>query len=294
MSKVIVVCGPTGVGKSKVAIELAKKLNGEIINADSQQVYKGMNIGTAKVTKEEQEGIEHHLLNIANITDDYSVYNYQSDCRKTIVDIVSRGKTPILVGGTGLYIKAALYDYDFNDEEENYDYSEYTNEELYKQLTDVDPKTRVHINNRKRIERALTFYKNNNKPQSNNKKSETLLCDAVFIGLTTDRDKLYKIINSRVDKMIDNGLIEEAKELYSKEKTRALLTPICYKELFEHFDGNITKEEAIELIKKRSRKYAKRQYTWFRNQLDVNWYEVDFDNVDNTIEDIVDYLEWSK
>jgi len=291
MNRVIVVCGPTGIGKSKIGIELAKKLNGEIINADSTQVYREMNIGTAKITEEEKEGIVHRLIDVKEITDDYSVYDYQNDCRECIEDILKRGKTPIIVGGTGLYIKAALYDYNFSDEENNADYSSYTNAELYKQLLLVDPNTEVHINNRKRIERALIQYQNNNIPPSQNKKSEKLLYDAVFIGLTMEREKLYDIINKRTDKMIKNGLIEEAEGLYKKGiKSRALLTPIAYKELFEYFKGDMSLDESIDLIKQRVRKYAKRQYTWFRNQLPVIWYEVDFSNLDNTTEQILNNL----
>lgn len=281
---VIVITGPTAVGKTKLSIELSKHLNGEVINADSTQVYRKMNIGTAKVTEEEKEGVIHHLFDIKDVTDEYTVYDYQKDCRCCIDDILSRGKTPIIVGGTGFYIKAALYDYNFNDEDTSYNYDEYSNEELYKELLRVDPNTDIHINNRKRVERAITYYRNHNKPMSENKKSDKLLYDTIFIGLTTTRDVLYERINKRVDKMVAEGLIEEAKYFYDlKINSRALLTPICYKELFMYFDGELTLEEALDLIRQRSRKYAKRQYTWFNHQLDVKWYEVDFDNFDNTV-----------
>lgn len=291
MNKVIVICGPTAVGKTKMSVELAKHLNGEIINADSTQVYRKMNIGTAKVTEEEKEGIPHHLFDIRDIDEEYTVYDYQKDCRDCIEDIISRGKTPIMVGGTGLYIKAALYDYNFNDEDKVYNYDEYTNEELYQELLSVDPNTDVHPNNRKRVERAITYYRNHNKPMSSNEKSENLLYDAVFIGLTTDRELLYDRINKRVDKMVADGLIEEAKSLYDLHiDSRALLTPICYKELFMYFEGISTLDEALDLIRQRSRKYAKRQYTWFKHQLDVNWYEVDFNNFHNTINKVKEDL----
>lgn len=291
MSKVIVICGPTAVGKTKLSVELAKHLNGEIINADSTQVYRLMNIGTAKVTEEEKEGIPHHLFDIKNIDEEYTVYDYQSDCRKIIDDIISRGKTPILVGGTGLYIKAALYDYNFNDEDKSYTYDEYTNEALYQELLKVDPNTDIHPNNRKRVERAITYYRNHNKPMSSNEKSENKLYDVVFIGLTTDRELLYDRINKRVDKMVADGLIEEAKSLYDLHiDSRALLTPICYKELFMYFEGILTLDESLDLIRQRSRKYAKRQYTWFRHQLDVKWYEVDFNNFNNTINKVIEDL----
>ena len=175
MNKVIVICGPTAVGKTKLSVELAKYLDGEIINADSTQVYRKMNIGTAKVTEEEKEGIPHHLFDIRDIDEEYTVYDYQKDCRTCIDDIIKRGKTPIMVGGTGLYIKAALYDYNFNDEDEVYNYDKYSNEELYQELLSVDPNTEIHPNNRKRVERAITYYRNHNIPMSENIKSEKLL-----------------------------------------------------------------------------------------------------------------------
>jgi tRNA dimethylallyltransferase len=275
------------VGKTKLSIELAKELNGEIINADSTQIYKLMNIGTAKITEKEKEGIPHHLFDIKNLDEEYTVFDYQKDCRYWIDNILRRGKTPIIVGGTGLYIKAALYDYNFKAEEIEYAYSQYSTDDLYKQLIEVDPSTNIHPNNRKRIERALTYYKNHNEPISESAKSETILYDTVFIGLTTDRETLYDKINKRTDKMVEDGLIEEAYMLYSTQiKSRALLTPICYKELFGYFDGDEKINDVIDLIKQRCRKYAKRQYTWFRNQLNVEWVEVNFNDFNKTIEEV--------
>lgn len=291
---IIVIAGPTGVGKTKMSIELAKLYNGEIINADSTQVYKEMNIGTAKVTDEEKEDIVHHLLDIKDVTEDYTVYDYQKDCRQVIEDILSRGKTPILVGGTGLYIKAALYNYTFEEENNiSRDYSEFTNEELYNKLLDIDKDTDIHMNNRKRVIRALNYYNNHNKSISNNKDGNTLLYeDVFFIGLTTDRDLLYKRINDRVDIMINNGLIEEAKYFYDKKiNSKAIMTPICYKELFEYFNNNCDLETAIELIKQRSRRYAKRQYTFFNHQLPVKWFDVDFNDFNNTINEVYNYIK---
>ena len=230
MNKVIVVLGPTAVGKTKLSIELAKKLNGEIINADSTQVYKGLDIATAKVTNEEKENIVHHLFDIKDITEDYTVYDYQKDCRNKIDELLKNNKTPILVGGTGLYIKSALYNYEFDEMNIKNDYSEYTNDELYNKLLSIDKKTTIHKNNRKRIEHALDYYESTGKVLGSIK-SDKLLYDTLFIGLTTDRDTLYKRINDRVDKMVDNGLLVEAKKIYDTNiRTKAVLTPIGYKE----------------------------------------------------------------
>lgn len=292
MNKVIVILGPTAVGKTKLSVELAKKINGEIINADSTQVYKNLNIATAKITEEEKEGIVHYLFDIKDINEDYTVFDYQKDVRTLIEDIKSRGKTPILVGGTGLYIKASLYDYEFDIEEvKESDYSKYTTDELYDMLLKVDNETKIHKNNRKRIERTLDIYNSKGKIDKKTNK-DILLYDSIFIGLTTSREILYDRINLRVDKMLDLGLLEEAKWLYDTNiRTKAVMTPIGYKELFEYFDGNITLEEAIELIKKNSRHYAKRQYTWFNNQMNVNWFDVDFDNFSNTINEVYEYIK---
>lgn len=292
---IIVIVGPTAVGKTKMSVELAKRINGEIINADSTQVYRKMNIGTAKVTEEEKEGIPHHLFDIKDVSEDYTVYDYQKDCRKCIDEILNRGKIPILVGGTGLYIKAALYNYEFKDEDTNYDFSDYTNEQIYNKLIELDPKANIHPNNRKRIERALTYIMNNNEPISSNNNGNELLYDTLFIGLTTEREILYDRINKRVDIMVKDGLIEEAKYFYNKNiKTKAIMTPICYKELFDYFDNKISYEEALDLIRQRSRKYAKRQYTWFKHQMNVSWFDVDFNNFDNTVNEVYNFINKNK
>lgn len=286
---IIVITGPTAVGKTKLSIELAKKLNGEIINADSTQIFKELDVATAKVTEEEKENIIHHLIDIKNIKEDYTVYDYQKDCRKKIEEILSKNKTPILVGGTGLYIKAALYDYKFNEENIKNDYSKYTNDELYEKLLKLNPNTEIHKNNRKRIERELDKYSNNNFSQG---KTNKLLYDVKFIGLTTDRETLYKRINERVDIMLKNGLLEEAKKIYETSiRTKAVLTPIGYKELFDYFDNKCTLNETIDLIKQKSRRYAKRQYTWNKHQFELKWFDVDFNNFDNTINEVLKYIK---
>lgn len=289
---IIVVVGPTAVGKTKMGIELAKRYNGEVINGDSTQVYRGLDIATAKVTSSEMEGIVHHLIDIKNIDEEYTVFDFQNDCRKCISDILSRGKTPIIVGGTGLYIKAALYDYKFDLESTSFDYSNYSDDELYSRLLSIDPDTYIHRNNRKRVERALSYYDSTGKVLSSKDKTDELLYDCVFIGLTTSRDILYERINKRVDSMISNGLIDEAKRIYSTGiRSKAVMTPIGYKELFDYFDGNSDLDSCIDIIKQRSRNYAKRQYTWFNNQMSINWFDVDFDNFTNTVDKVISYVD---
>lgn len=290
--KIICIVGPTGVGKTKMSIELAHKLNGEIINADSTQIYKDLNIGTAKVTQAEMEGIVHHLIDIKNIDEDYTVYDYQKDARLVIDDIIKRGKTPIIVGGTGLYIKALLYDYKFEEEKTINNYDDIDTYTLYKRLISVDPNTDIHKNNRKRIIRALNYYEINKTPMSSKEKTDKLLYDTVFIGLTTDRDNLYDRINKRVDIMVEDGLIEEAKRLYNTNiRSKAIMTPICYKELFDYFDNKMSLDETLDLIKQRSRKYAKRQYTWFNNQMNINWFDVNFNNFNETVNSVLEFIE---
>ena len=281
----IICCvGPTGVGKTKMSVELAKKYNAIIINCDAMQVYKDMNIATAKVTEEEKDGIKHYLLDICNVEDNYTIYDYQKDARRIIED--NKDKNIIIVGGSGLYLKSALFDYRFDEEESTNDFDDLTNEELYDLAIKKDKNMDIHVNNRKRLIRFLN--------RNNNEKVEPkLLYDNVyFIGLTTSRDKLYSIINSRVDKMVEDGLLEEAKKFYDMKKTcKSLNTVIGYKELFKYFDGEITLHEALELIKKNSRHYAKRQYTWFNNQMNVTWFNVDYDNFDNTICEVEKYIK---
>ncbi len=287
MKKIIVITGPTGVGKTKLSIELAKKINGEIINADSMQVYKGLDIGTAKIKEEEKEEIPHYLLDICNVLDNYTIYNYQQDARKCINDILNRNKTPILVGGSGLYIKAALYDYQLDNEEYHNEFTNLSNEEILEEIK-KNHETDIHVNNRKRLVRELNKIKNNTVNQSNIMKP---LYDIIIIGLTTDREKLYEIIDYRVDKMINEGLIDEVKKIYDKNiRSKAIMTGIGYKELYQYFDGEITKEEAINLIKKNSRHFAKRQYTFFNHQMNVTWFNVDFNDFNKTVNDVYNYI----
>ena len=291
MNKIIVVTGPTAVGKTKLSIEIAKKYNGEIINADAVQVYKGLDIGSAKVREEEKDGIIHHLFDIKEVDEEYTIYHYQKDARKVIEDIQKRGKTPILVGGTGLYIKAALYDYKLSEEKNNSTYDNLSNEELYDELLKLDESVIIDKNNRRRLIRALNYYKENNTSISDNKTNK-LLYDALFIGLTTDRNLLYNKINERVDIMIKDGLLEEIRTFYDKNiRTKPLLNAIGYREIYKYFDGEYTLEETTEKIKQNSRHYAKRQYTFFNHQMPVIWFETDYDNFDNTIKKVSNYID---
>lgn len=296
MNKIIVITGPTGVGKTKLSIELAKIYNGEIINADSMQIYKGLNIGTAKIKDEEKQNIPHHLFDIKNVDEEYSIYNYQNDCRTIIQNIHSRNKIPILVGGTGLYIKSALYDYKLDYTNNTNDYDNLTTEELYNKLIELDKEIIGKIDkfNRRRVINAINYYERNNSSIINNKTNK-ILYDVIFIGLTTNRDNLYNIINNRVDIMIKEGLIEEVSKFHNQKiYTKPLTGGIGYKELYEYFDNKVSLEEAIENIKKNSRRYAKKQYTFFNHQIPIKWFSTDYNNFKNTVEEVYNYIEEQK
>ena len=282
----IFIMGPTGVGKTKLSVELAKIYDAYIINCDAVQVYKGLDIGSAKVTEEEKCGIKHFLFDIKNPDEEYSVKDYQTDLRN-LFDKYSK-KNLIIVGGTGLYATAGAYDYRFNDEEKK-DYSNYSLEELYKLAKEKDINCNIDKNNRIRLERFLQ------KDLTSLVEPTLLYNDAIFIGLTTSRENLYKIINKRVDKMIDNGLVQEVKNLYTNyPKSKILKRAIGYKEIIDYLDNKITLKEAVDEIKKNSRHYAKRQYTWFNNKMDIKWFEVNFNYFNETIDNVKDYLNSCK
>lgn len=281
---IIVVCGPTASGKTKLSIDLAKKYNGIIVNADSMQVYKGLDIATAKIKEEEKEGIPHYLFDIANIDDMYTVYDYQKDLREILDN--NQDKNIIIVGGTGLYIKAGLYNYEFNCETSFNTYDDKTNEELYKLVKEKFPDIDIHVNNRKRLIRAL------NKTDDYSNKGDELLYPAIFIGLELDRDFLYERINKRVDIMFEEGVLKEAKDLYDKKVySKSVMTGIGYKELYEYFDGNISLDEAKDLIKKNTRHYAKRQMTWFKNKMDIKWFKLNENNYQGVLKEVEKYIE---
>lgn len=286
---IIVIVGPTGVGKTKLSILLAHKLNGEIINADSMQFYKGLNIGTAKIKEEEKDGIVHHLFDIVDVNSMYTIYDYQKDGRKVIDDVFSRGKTPIIVGGSGLYIRALLYDYKLEYEEQTLNFDGISNDELYEKCLSIDVNCDIHKNNRKRMERFIIKKINNNEIVKDSKP----IYNFKMIGLTTIRSKLYDIINNRVDTMIKDGLLDEVKSFYDKNiRSKAIMTGIGYKEIYSYLDGNVSFDESIELIKKNSRHLAKRQYTFFNNQFNnIKWLNTNYEDFDKTVIEAYEYVK---
>lgn len=289
MKDIIVIVGPTGVGKTKLSIELAKRLNGEIINGDSVSIYKGLDIGSAKPTMEEREGIVHHLIDICDIDDNYTVYEYQRDVRRKIDDISKRGKRIIIVGGTGLYIRAALYDYKFVEGTNNNDYKDLSNEELVEKIKSYNVEDIPHVNNRQRLVRLLNKLENGE--ESVTEKSK-LLYPCKVIGLTTDREYLYERINNRVDQMIKSGLLEEVNGLKKYYLTsRVLNSGIGYKEFYDYFYNNVSLNDVIQKIKLDSRRYAKRQYTFFNHQFDTKWFDVNFEDFSRTVDAVYEYIE---
>ena len=280
--KIIVIVGPTGVGKTKLSIELAKKMNAVIINGDSMQVYKGLDIGTAKIKESEKEGIEHYLFDICTPLEDYNIYKYQQDGRYLLDKFIKENRNVIIVGGSGLYLKSLLYDYKFQEESIQDDYHDLTNEEILLEIK-KDHETDIHVNNRKRLIRELNKIKNGNNIKTDIYKK---LYDFTIIGLTCPRDKLYEIVDKRVDLMVEEGLIEEVKNLYNRGiRSKAIETGIGYKELYAYFDNQVTLEEAINNIKKNTRHFIKRQYTFFKHQMDVNWVNVNFQDFKETIQE---------
>lgn len=293
MQKVLVIVGPTAVGKSALAIKLAQSLGGEIISGDSIQVYRGLNIGSAKITEEEKKNIKHHLIDICSPFENYNVNLFVKKARTLIKDIGGRHNLPIICGGTGLYIRACLYDYSFNNEEEpDQDFPLLSNEDLYNILLKVDPVclTKIHVNNRKRLLRAYNVYLKTGQPFSLNiaKQKHDMLYDAMIIGLNVERELLYKRINERVLQMQKKGLKEEINQLLKQGLTfnNQSLQAIGYKEYADYFYGNKSEEDCLKLIQKNTRNFAKRQLTFFRNQLPVKWYDLNSLNTSQLKEEV--------
>lgn len=301
--KVLVIAGPTASGKTKIGIELAKRLNGEIISADSMQIYKYMNIGTAKPTIDEMDGIPHHLIDFLDIGENFSVVQYQQMAKNCMEDILSRGKTPIIVGGTGLYINSVTEEikYDESAEDSNIrkELEEIAekegNERLYEELKNIDIESykRMHLNDTKRIIRALEVYKATGMTITEHQKRSKEIdkkYDYRIVGLFMDRDTLYNRINLRVDLMMEQGLEKEAKAIIDMVKYKGKLTSfqaIGYKEFLKYFEGEIPLVQAIDNIKQESRHYAKRQITWFKRTNGLKWINVDR-NFNEVISDIID------
>jgi tRNA dimethylallyltransferase len=303
--KLLVLIGPTAVGKTKLSIELAKKYNAEIISGDSMQIYKQMDIGTAKIQSSEMEGIPHHLLDLKEPDESFSVAEFQQLVRGKITDIHKRGKLPMLVGGTGLYIQSVINDYKFtetcSDDAFRQELEEKAllkgNEYIHDLLRQIDPESaeRIHPNNVRRVIRALEVFHCTGKTASEYQQDQEhkLLYNVALIGLTMDRDKLYERINLRVNLMLEDGLLEEVKALYNKGiRDVQSIQAIGYKEIYEYLDGLVTLEEAIEILKQNSRRYAKRQLTWFRNKMDVTWFDMtEIDSYSKKMNEISLFIE---
>lgn len=283
--KVIVIVGPTASGKTSLSIELAKQINGEIVSCDSMQIYKYMDIGTAKPTAKEKQGIKHYLIDIISPEERFSVSDYQTHAEKAIEEIIAKGKTPIVVGGTGLYVNSLIYGIKFLDIEFNEEHRAELErrveteglESLYEQAKQIDPHAMETIskNDKKRILRVLEIFHQTGMTKTRQdelSRSEELKYDYKVFGINIDREVLYERINTRVDEMLQKGLINEVKEIYNKfEKFPTAMQGIGYKEVVQYLEKNISEQEMIEKIKMESRRYAKRQLTWFRKNKNIVW-----------------------
>ncbi|QCR32021.1 tRNA (adenosine(37)-N6)-dimethylallyltransferase MiaA [Lysinibacillus sp. SGAir0095] len=291
--EVVAIVGPTASGKTALSIKMAKAFNGEIINGDSMQIYKGLDIGTAKVTEKEMEGVPHHLLSFKEPTESFSVAEYQSLVRKKIAEIQCRGKLPIIVGGTGLYVQAVLYDFQFTKEEVDEEARKKYYDELaqigpdamHAKLMELDPETAktIHPNNTRRVIRALEMVELHgvSKASEEHNRGNVPLYHHLIIGLDMDREKLYDRINLRVDMMMEQGLLEEVKGLWERGiRDVQSVQAIGYKELYAYLDGRLTLVDALEQLKQNSRRYAKRQLTYFRNKMDVEWIGYEWNKIE--------------
>ncbi len=300
MNKLIVITGPTAIGKTDLSISIAQQFPSAIVSGDAMQIYRGMDIGTGKVTNAEKSGIPHYMLDIRNPDEPFSVAAFQKEARRSIATIHDQGKIPILVGGSGLYLQAILYDYTFSDRKRHAGMTEKLeerlkkegNEVLYQELVEIDPEQAksIHPNNIRRVIRALETYYTTGKTMTerHQSQSDAPLYDAFMIGLAMEREELYNRINERVDKMFESGLLTEAEHLYSQgyADTQAMKA-IGYKEIISYLEGETTLEAAKEILKQNSRRYAKRQYTWFKNKMDIHWYQMETSDAQKQTEQII-------
>ncbi len=302
--KLVVIVGPTAVGKTALSIEIAKKFNGEVISGDSMQIYRGLDIGTAKVTEAEKEGIPHYMIDILDPTESFSVADFQQRVQDNIDTIQHKNKLPIIAGGTGLYIQSVLYDYQFAVSERSGEYHKQIESEIeregidsvYQRLNRVDPlqAEKIHPNNHRRLIRALEVYDRTGMTMTEyqQKQQEESRFDFRIVGLQMDRELLYERINKRVDQMVEAGLIVEVKRLYQNglENTQAM-RGIGYKEILPYLKGEQSLEEAIDTLKRNSRRFAKRQYTWFKNKMPVDWYSITLETKNQVFQNILTDLE---
>lgn len=300
---VIAIIGPTAVGKTKVSIEIAKRFNGEIISGDSMQVYKEMDIGTAKVSKQEMQGIPHHMIDIKNPDEEFSAADFKCYVQKYIDEITNRKKLPIIVGGSGLYIQAALYDYNFSEQKRDESITIRLEKRiekegitpLYDYLKRIDPEQaeKIHPNNHRRVIRALEIYETTGMTMTKYQQKQSLNSpyNLILIGLDMERDLLYQRINKRIDLMLENGLVDEVRSLYDQGFGNCQsMKAIGYKEFIPYFKNEQSLDSTIGLLKQNSRKYAKRQNTWFKNKMDIRWYPINAEIIKERLGIIFDDL----
>lgn len=305
-NKIIVILGPTAVGKTYVSVEVARTLKTEIISADSMQIYKGMDVGTAKVTQEEKHGIPHHMIDIREPDEDYSVSDFKSDAEKIIDRLLAENKVPVIVGGSGLYVNSLIYDLDFgrakSDEKIREYYTSYYRDHgedaLFELLLRVDPEAgeKIHKNNVKRVIRALEVHDITGEKFSDlnpDIRKGSSKYDCILIGLSMERKMLYQRINQRVDVMVSHGLIGEVKSLLDKgyDKSLVSMQGIGYKEIIDYLEGKMPLDEAVSILKRNTRRFAKRQFTWFLKDKNVKWFDMDdLDDIDRTVKSILAYI----
>lgn len=296
MEKVVVITGPTAVGKTKLSIAIAQRFNTDIINSDAYQIYRNMNIGTAKPTIEERQGVVHHMMDILSPNEVYSIADYQRDVRKCIKGLTQIGKLPLLVGGSGLYIDAVIKDYRFEEEkrQDNIEeqYRHLSDEALYQLLTELDEAraSTIHPNNRKRVLRAIELASSSVSKDSRAHRGD-FYYDTLVIFLNDEREQLYKRINQRVLEMIDQGLIQEVESIGEEHFSLTSRVAIGYKECLSYLKGDISKVEMIDQIQKNSRHYAKRQFTWFKHKTEAIVVDIDIDHFEKTIEKVQTLIE---